>query len=297
MTTLALLQETPWLLYTLIAVFSLLIGSFLNVVIHRLPLMQEQVWIPECRALLKLEAEAATAPEGEPLSLWGPRSRCPACGHSITALENIPVISWLFLRGHCSACKTSIPLRYPLVELLTAALSLLVVWHFGPTPQALAGLVLTWGLIPLSFIDIDRYLLPDEITLPWLWMGLLLSLTGLFTNPIDSIIGAVAGYLSLWLVYQAFKLVTGKEGMGYGDFKLLALFGAWLGWQVLPVIVLLSSVVGVIIGLSIKAITREDRSIPIPFGPYLAVAGFITLLWGDQLMALWLGSLNPPAYP
>jgi leader peptidase (prepilin peptidase)/N-methyltransferase len=292
MTFLDLLQQAPWFLYTVTGLFGLAVGSFLNVAIYRLPVMMEQTWGKDCREFLKLDDPTGSEPDAA-FNLSVPRSRCPQCGHVISALENIPVISYLILRGRCSACGTRISPRYPLVELLTAVLSIVVVWRFGASLQGLAALVLTWVLIALSFIDIDKQLLPDNITLPWLWVGLLLSLFGVFSNPADSIIGALAGYLSLWLVYQAFKLITGKEGMGYGDFKLLALFGAWMGWQPLPLIILLSSAVGAIIGGSLMLIRGQDRNIPIPFGPYLAIAGWIALLWGDRLIGAWLQWMQP----
>ena len=304
MTLLELLREIPWLLYTITVVFSLLIGSFLNVAIYRLPVMLQRGWRQDCREFLELDAPAAdknnadnsqSAPleADKPFNLWGPASHCPHCKHQITALENIPVLSYLFLRGRCSDCKARISIRYPLIELLTAVLSLVVIAHFGATLQGLAALLLTWLLITLSFIDIDHQLLPDNLTLPWLWIGMLLSLFGVFSLPVDSIIGALAGYLSLWAVYQLFKLATGKEGMGYGDFKLLALFGAWLGWQVLPVIILLSSVVGAILGGGMMLIRGQDRSVPIPFGPYLAIAGWVALLWGEPIINTWMQWMRP----
>lgn len=291
MAFLDLLQQAPWFLYTVTGLLGLVIGSFLNVVIYRLPAMLEKTWDRDCREFLKLEPVSSGQKGAFNLSV--PRSRCPHCGHAITAWENIPVISYLMLRGRCSACGARISPRYPLVELLTAALSIAVVWRLGANLQGLAVVILTWVLIALSFIDIDKQLLPDNITLPWLWVGLLLSLFGIFTDPADSIIGALAGYLSLWVVYQVFKLVTGKEGMGYGDFKLLALFGAWLGWQALPLIILLSSAVGTVIGGGLLLIRGQDRSVHIPFGPYLAIAGWIALLWGDALIAAWLQWMQP----
>jgi len=304
MTLLELLRENPWLLTTVTAVFSLLVGSFLNVAIYRLPIMLQRGWRSDCREFLELDAPSATGQDGisdsaetsgteKAFNLWGPASHCPHCQHPITALENIPIISYLVLRGRCSNCKAAISVRYPLIELLTAVLSVVVIAHFGATVQGGAALLLTWLLITLSFIDIDHQLLPDNLTLPWLWVGMLLSLFGVFSTPVDSIIGALAGYLSLWAVYQLFKLATGKEGMGYGDFKLLALFGAWLGWQVLPVIILLSSLVGAILGGGIMLVRGQDRSIPIPFGPYLAIAGWVALLWGAPIIAAWLRWTSP----
>lgn len=283
MSALELLIQTPALLYATVGLFALAVGSFLNVVIHRLPLMMEQAWRRECAELTGEEVPAA-----ERLSLALPGSRCPHCGHALRARENIPLLSYLFLRGRCSACAQPIGARYPLVEAGTALLSLLVVWHFGVTWEAGAALVLTWGLIVLAGIDIDTQLLPDSITLPLLWLGLLLSLAGGFASPRDAILGAALGYLFLWTIYQGFKLITGREGMGYGDFKLFALFGAWLGWQALPMILILSSVVGAIIGLALLARRGQDRHTPLPFGPYLAAAGWLALLWGESLNGSYL---------
>jgi len=283
MSALDLLIQTPALLYTTVGLFTLAVGSFLNVVIHRLPRMMEQAWRRECAELAGEEAPAA-----EPLSLALPGSRCPHCGHALKAWENVPLLSYILLRGRCSACAMPIGVRYPLVEAGTALLSILVVWHFGVSWEAAAALLLTWGLIALAFIDIDTQLLPDSITLPLLWLGLLLSLDGGLTNPRDAILGAVLGYLFLWTVYQLFKLTTGREGMGYGDFKLLALFGAWLGWQALPMILILSSVVGAILGLALLARRGQDRHTPLPFGPYLAAAGWIALLWGEGINGAYL---------
>ena len=283
MSALELLIQTPALLYATVGLFALAVGSFLNVVIHRLPLMMEQAWRRECAELTGEEVPAA-----ERLSLALPGSRCPHCGHALKARENIPLLSYLFLRGRCSACAQPIGARYPLVEAGTALLSLRVVWHFGVTWEAGAALVLTWGLIVLAGIDIDTQLLPDSITLPLLWLGLLLSLAGGFASPRDAILGAALGYLFLWTIYQGFKLITGREGMGYGDFKLFALFGAWLGWQALPMILILSSVVGAVIGLALLARRGQDRHTPLPFGPYLAAAGWLALLWGDSLNGAYL---------
>ena len=283
MSALELLIQTPALLYATVGLFALAVGSFLNVVIHRLPLMMEQAWRRECAELTGEEVPAA-----ERLSLALPGSRCPHCGHALRARENIPLLSYLFLRGRCSACAQPIGARYPLVEAGTALLSLLVVWHFGVTWEAGAALILTWGLIVLAGIDIDTQFLPDSITLPLLWLGLLLSLAGGFASPRDAILGAALGYLFLWTIYQGFKLITGREGMGYGDFKLFALFGAWLGWQALPMILILSSVVGAVIGLALLARRGQDRHTPLPFGPYLAAAGWLALLWGDSLNGAYL---------
>ena len=261
----------------------LLVGSFLNVVIHRLPLMMERDWLGQC-AELRGEEPAAQ----EPLSLARPRSRCPQCGHAIGALENIPILSWLLLRGRCSACRTPISARYPLVEAATGLLTAFAAAHFGYGWAAAGAIVLIWCLIALTFIDFDTQLLPDSITLPLLWGGLLFNLSGTFTDLHSAVIGAIAGYLSLWSVYWAFKLATGKEGMGYGDFKLLAALGAWLGWQMLPLTILLSSLVGAVVGIVLIVLAKRGRNVPIPFGPYLAAAGLLALFWGKELTHSYL---------
>ena len=272
------LQENPVVFQLLIFVLGLTVGSFLNVVIYRLPQILEQGWKSECRELLELDAA-----KDEKLSLSTPSSACPSCGHKIRAWENIPVISYLFLRGKCSACGIDISLRYPVIEFVTGLLSFVIAWHFGFTLEAFGALLLTWALIALSMIDFDHQILPDNMTLPVLWLGLLFNLGSVYTDIHSAVIGAIAGYLSLWTVFWLFKLLTGKEGMGYGDFKLLALFGAWLGWQFLPQIILLSSLVGAIIGISMIIFRGRDRNIPIPFGPYLAIAGWISLLFGEEI--------------
>ncbi|NVZ09591.1 prepilin peptidase [Allochromatium humboldtianum] len=284
---LELLQTNPWLLYTSAVLLGLILGSFLNVVILRLPRMMEAGWRRDCAELLSPDG---TAPETDepPLSLSKPASTCPSCGHRIRVHENIPVLSYLWLRGRCSECKTRISLRYPLVEAFTALLTLIVVVQFGPTWQAAAALLLTWSLIALAVIDLDTQLLPDSITLPFLWLGLFLSLFGLFTDSQSAIIGAVAGYLSLWVVFQLFRLATGKEGMGYGDFKLLALLGAWLGWSALPQIILLSALVGALVGVGLILSGRHESGKPLPFGPYLAAAGWISLIWGETINGAYL---------
>ncbi|OOZ41835.1 prepilin peptidase [Solemya pervernicosa gill symbiont] len=279
-----LLQTNLALLLSCTALFGLIIGSFLNVVIHRLPIMMERDWRAQCEEFLN-DNETT---ENTAFNLLAPGSRCPKCEHSITALENIPLASYLWLKGRCSECGTPISPRYPIIELVTAILSVTVVWHFGFTIQAAAALALTWALITLSMIDFDQQLLPDSITLPFLWLGLILSLFGVFVDSHTSIIGALAGYLSLWAIFHLFRLLTGKEGMGYGDFKLLALFGAWLGWQLLPVVILLSSLVGAVVGISLIVLRGHDRNIPIPFGPYLAAAGWIAMLWGQDLTQAYL---------
>jgi len=270
------------------ALLGLLVGSFLNVVIYRLPVMMEKSWRSECMEFLGLDA-TAEEPEAE-FNLVFPRSRCPHCQHPIAAHENIPVLSYLVLGGKCSECKVAISLRYPLVEMLTALVSAAVAWKLGPSWQTAWALPLSWCLICLSAIDIDRRLLPDSITLPLLWLGLFISLFNVFTDSKSSIVGAIAGYLCFWLVFHVFKLLTGKEGMGYGDFKLLALFGAWLGWQSLPVIVLLSSLIGAFTGILMILLLRRDRSVPIPFGPFLGLAGWIALLWGHEITSFYLSA-------
>jgi leader peptidase (prepilin peptidase)/N-methyltransferase len=265
-------------------ILGLLVGSFLNVVIHRLPLMMEREWAGQCA-----ELRGEEMPVFAPLSLSRPRSFCPHCGHNISALENIPVISWLALRGRCKGCRAPISIRYPLVELATAVLFAFAAWHFGFGAAGLAALVFIAALVALTGIDLDTQLLPDDITLPLLWLGLGFNIFGVFTDLQSAVIGAMAGYLSLWLVYWGFKLATGKEGMGYGDFKLLAALGAWLGWQMLPLIILLSSFVGAIIGITLMVFARRGRNVPIPFGPYLAIAGIIAIFWGKSLTHALLG--------
>lgn len=277
------LQSEQALFAGLVFLLSLMVGSFLNVVIHRLPRMMEADWRAQCATL-----RGDDLPESPLYNLWTPRSACPHCNHRIRPWENIPVLSWLWLRGKCSACKAHISARYPLVELLTAMLSAAVAWKFGFGLAALGGIFFIWGLVALAFIDLDTSYLPDDLTLPLLWMGLLLNIFGTFTSIQSAVIGAIAGYLALWSVYWLFKLATGKEGMGYGDFKLLAAIGAWLGWEVLPATILLSSVVGAVIGIAMIVLVRHDHRIPIPFGPYLAGAGAIALFFGADITQAWL---------
>jgi len=292
-----LLASSPSAWTVSMLVLGLLVGSFLNVVIHRLPIMMEREWKAQAQEILgpsPYDPPRAEPVEQKPYNLVVPRSACPKCGAPITALQNIPVISYLFLRGACARCKTKISIRYPLIELFTGVVSAAVAWKFGFTWYCGAALLLTWALVALSAIDIDHQLLPDDITLPLMWLGLLLSLAATlpqFGLPVDtrsSILGAVFGYLSLWSIYKLFKLLTGKEGMGYGDFKLLAALGAWLGWQKLLLIVLLSAFVGAAVGIALIVLRGRDRNIPIPFGPYLAAAGWIALMWGDRLVGLYV---------
>ncbi|MDR1936281.1 MAG: A24 family peptidase [Candidatus Accumulibacter sp.] len=264
-------------------VLGLLVGSFLNVAIHRLPRMMEREWQCQCA-----ELRGEEAPQSEAISLVRPRSRCPACGHAISALENIPLVSWLVLRGKCSACQGAISIRYPLVEAITGLLTAFAAAQFGFGWSALGAILLIWALIVLAFIDFDTTYLPDAITLPLLWCGLLFNLGETYTSLSSAVIGAMAGYLALWSVYWGFKLLTSKEGMGYGDFKLLAALGAWLGWQMLPLIVLLSSVVGATVGIALVVLAKHGREIPIPFGPYLAAAGMIAVFWGERMTQYYL---------
>lgn len=262
----------------------LLIGSFLNVVIYRLPVMMQREWQAQAKEILLVPADTATPA----FNLLLPNSSCPHCAHEIKPWENIPVISYLFLRGKCSSCKTHISLRYPLVELTCGLLSAYIAWHFGFTWQAGGVLLLTWGLLAMSLIDADHQLLPDSLVLPLLWLGLIANSFGLFSSLEDALWGAIGGYLSLWSVYWLFKLVTGKEGMGHGDFKLLAMLGAWGGWQILPLTILLSSLVGAVLGIIMLRLRNAETSTPIPFGPYLAIAGWIALLWGEQITSSYL---------
>ena len=279
----SLFEQLPALYLGTLFVVGAVIGSFLNVVIYRLPVMMQREWRQDCLEFLEQPADSET----EKFNLSTPRSRCGECGHNITALENIPIVSYLVLGGKCSSCKTSISPQYPLVELFTAMVTVVVGWHFGVGLQALAAMFLSWCLIAASGIDIGHKLLPDSITLPLLWLGILLALFGVFVDLETSIIGAMAGYLSLWSVFILFKLLTGKEGMGHGDFKLLAVLGAWLGWKPLLVVILTSSIVGALIGISMIVLKITERGTQIPFGPYLAAAGWMTLLWGEQLMHLY----------
>lgn len=307
------LQNSPALALIAAAVFGLIVGSFLNVVIHRVPVMLEREWAEQAAEYMRSTAPQAGEPSASPAdpsvahgigttpegahpaatphsryNLLTPRSQCPSCGHVIRASENIPVLSWIRQRGRCTACRWPIPLRYPLIELTTALLFVLAVLHFGASAMALSAIVLSAFLLALTAIDLDTQLLPDNITLPLLWIGLILNLDGLFTPLHSAVIGALAGYLSLWSLYWLFRLTTGKEGMGYGDFKLFAALGAWFGWQTLPTILLLASIVGAIVGLGLIFLKGRERSAPIPFGPYLAGAGLATLYFRDLFAALWI---------
>jgi leader peptidase (prepilin peptidase)/N-methyltransferase len=296
-------SSSPPVFIAVAGILGLLIGSFLNVVIYRLPRMLQREWREQCEALLAedggLGHPAGSDPErsqgGETFNLISPGSACPSCASPIKAYQNIPVISYLWLKGRCANCSAKIPVRYPVVELMTGIVSALVAWRFGYSLECGAALIMAWSLIALAVIDLDTQLLPDIITLPLLWLGLAASLFShpdgsvIFTDPRSAIIGGIVGYLSLWSIYQGFKLATGKEGMGYGDFKLLAALGAWLGWQMLLLIVLLSAVVGLIAALGMKIFRGHDHQIPIPFGPYLAVAGFVAMLWGPPILSAYLG--------
>jgi leader peptidase (prepilin peptidase)/N-methyltransferase len=277
-----LMADSSIFFLSVVFVVSLMVGSFLNVVIYRLPIMMERSWKTEYQGYF--EPEKPSEAKQETFNLVKPDSTCPSCQHKIRAWENIPLISWLALKGKCSQCKNPISVRYPLVELATGLLSVSLAWYFGFGAAALSGVVFTWLLVAMIFIDLDKMLLPDQLTLPLLWFGLILSLNSTFVSSQDAILGAAAGYLSLWSLYWGFKLLTGKEGMGYGDFKLLAALGAWVGWQHLPIVILLSSFVGAIVGISMLVLQGKDKGQAIPFGPYLATAGWITLLYGE-----WIG--------
>jgi leader peptidase (prepilin peptidase)/N-methyltransferase len=284
------LQSSPWLFYSSVIFIGLSVGSFLNVVAYRLPKMMERDWKHECHEFLELEPPKSEEDQKR-FNLAVPASACPQCGHNLRAWENIPVISYLFLKAKCSSCGMKISMQYPVVELITAIASLLAAYTFGVTIQTVAALFFTWVLITLTLIDLKTQLLPDSITLPLLWLGILLSFFDVFTDLASSVIGAMAGYMILWSVYQLFKLLTGKEGMGFGDFKLLAALGAWIGYSYLPQIILVSSVVGSVFGISLLIIGKTKQQQPIPFGPYLAVAGWIALLWGETINTTYLSFL------
>ena len=282
-----MLATSPVTFITACTILGLLVGSFLNVVIYRLPRMMELDWQQQCAQLRGEET-----PPGEPYNLLLPRSACPHCHHAISALKNIPVISFLLLRGKCRGCGAAISVRYPVVEAISGILCGFAAWHFGFGLTAVAAIFLIWALLALTAIDFDTQLLPDSITQPLIWAGLLFNLYGTFTNLHDALLGAIFGYLALWSVYWLFKLITKKEGMGYGDFKLLAALGAWLGWQLLPLIIILSSLVGAVIGITLIVAVKRGRDIPIPFGPYLAGGGLIALFWGQTLTQNYLQLLG-----
>ena len=288
MSVIYFLQTHPALFIFSMTMLGMCIGSFLNVVIYRLPKMMQQDWHEQCCELLDIKNEDLT--EQQKVNLVFPGSSCPSCQHKITALENIPVISYLFLKGRCRSCNTRISLQYPIIEMFTGLATAYVAWHFGFSLQTLFAVFLTWALISLSMIDLEHSLLPDDITLPFMWLGLACNVFGVFTDIYSSLIGAMLGYAILWIIFMSFKLATGKEGMGYGDFKLLALLGAWLGWQSIPLIILLSSITASIIGLAMIIFKGRDKAAAFPFGPYLAIAGWITLIWGKELTALYLNS-------
>ena len=281
------LNQQQWFLLACLMLFGLVVGSFLNVVIYRLPLMMESRWRRDCCELLEVEKEAQNEP---PMSLATPNSHCPHCKAAVKPWQNIPVISYLILAGKCGNCGVGISIRYPIVEFVTALMTVALASQYDASLALLGAMLLTWSLIALTMIDVDHQLLPDDITLPLMWLGILFSLLDATISLQDAIAGAMLGYLSLWSVYWLFKLATGKEGMGYGDFKLLAALGAWLGWQSIPLIILLSSLVGAICGIGLMIATRRGKDIPIPFGPYLAMAGWISLMWGDSIMAQYLGA-------
>ena len=286
MSLLQTFQSYPALFITTVVVVSLAVGSFLNVVIHRLPKMLERQWRAELA-----EFNGQEAPSEPTYNLVEPRSQCPSCGHRISALENIPLVSYLLLGSKCSACKAAISPRYPLVEALTGALSGYIAWRYGFTWTTAAALAFAWTMIALACIDLDTFYLPDDITLPLIWAGLLVNMGGTFVDLHSAVIGAIAGYFALWVVFWTYKLATGKEGMGYGDFKLLAAIGAWLGWKMLPVVILLSSLVGAVVGISLIVFARHGRNVPIPFGPYLVLGGLTAMFWGDALVKYYLQTL------
>ena len=283
-------NQHGWLLAIALLSFGLIVGSFLNVVIHRLPIMMQSRWRSDCCELMELE----TAPEGERLTLSTPNSHCPHCKAAIRPWQNVPVVSYLLLGGKCANCKAKISPRYPLVELATGLLTLALMWQFPFSLALLGAMLFTWALVALTMIDMDHQLLPDDITLPLLWLGLAFNLNATYVSLSEAVLGAICGYLFLWGIYWLFKLLTGKEGMGYGDFKLLAALGAWLGWQALPLIILLSSLVGAVIGGLLMLLQRRGRDVPMPFGPYLAAAGWIAMMWGDTITRFYLNAVGLP---
>lgn len=287
------LQTNTALTFTVTVVFALVVGSFLNVIIHRLPVMMQRDWDHQCRDYLKLPQEPK-APKY--FNLFTPSSHCPNCNTPVKAWHNIPILGYLMLKGKCYSCHEKISMQYPFVELLTAVTSVLTIWHFGFNFAGLMALLFTWSLIVLTFIDIEHQILPDTITLPMLWLGLLVNLKHTFTLGSTAVLGVIFGYLCLWLVAQGFKILTKKEGMGYGDFKLLAMLGAWMGWKLLPIILIFSSICGVLLTVALIFFKLRSRTQPIPFGPYLAIAGWISLLWGAPLIAWYLGLLTQQYY-
>lgn len=284
MEIIAVLRENTIFFLVVVGLFSLLVGSFLNAAIYRIPIMLQNGWREECEELFGGQEDNTSSKDNKPFNLFVPRSQCPHCGHTITALENVPVISYLFLKGKCSSCKTNISVQYPLLELFTALVSVFIAWKFGFSWHTLAALIFTWSLITLAVIDAKTMLLPDSLTIPLMWLGIAVNYQGLFVNLQSSVLGAMFGYLSLWSLYHLFKLITGKEGMGYGDFKILAAVGAWGGWQILPFTIFCASLLGAVIGILIMLIQRRKDSHPIPFGPWLALAGFIGFIWRDEII-------------
>ncbi len=284
MELLEVLQKSPPALMFAVGVLGLCVGSLLNVVIHRLPKMMEAQWREECAAL-----DGGEVPPAETYNLFTPRSACPQCKAPITALQNVPVVSWLVLRGKCANCRTSISARYPLVELMGGALAILVTWRLGYSVALVFGLVYVWVMLALTFIDLDTQLLPDDLTLPLLWIGLIANAFGVFTDLRSAVLGAAGGYMILWSVYWAFRLIAKKEGMGFGDFKLLAAIGAWTGWQVLPVAIIVSAGLGAVIGSLVLWLSKKGADTRIPFGPYLALGGIVALLWGREAVTAWVG--------
>lgn len=284
MELITVLRENATFFLIVVGFFSLLVGSFLNAAIYRIPIMLQHGWREECEELIGGDSYTTKEEMNKKFNLFVPRSQCPSCGHMITALENIPVISYLFLRGKCSSCKTHISIQYPIIEISTALLSVFIAWKIGFSWQVLAALVFTWTLITLALIDAKTMLLPDNLTLPLMWLGIAVNYNELFVNLQSSVLGAMIGYMSLWTLFQVFRLVTGKEGMGYGDFKILAAIGAWGGWQILPFTIFVASLLGAVIGILMMTIQKKKESQPIPFGPWLALAGFIGFIWRDEVI-------------
>ena len=286
MELIALLKENSTFFLTVVGLFSLLVGSFLNAAIYRIPIMLQKGWREECQELFGGEDAEINSESSKKFNLFVPRSQCPTCGHMITAIENIPVLSYLFLRGKCSSCKTKISIQYPIIEILTALISVFVAYKVGFGWQTLAALIFTWTLITLSLIDAKTMLLPDNLTIPLMWLGIAVNYQHLFVDLQSSVLGAMIGYMSLWSLFHVFRLLTGKEGMGYGDFKILAAIGAWGGWQILPFTVFASSLIGAVVGISMMVMQGKKESQPIPFGPWLALAGFIGFIWREEILQM-----------